>query len=142
MGAPRKEPGPKTPPAVREICLALIELLDRAQVTNKQVIADAGLKITPQTFSRHLRGERTGGPTNEVITAVVVVTAHALSTTVDTLLCSYPPLRAGVTFQLNDIAEPIGRHLGSEAHNLKASQAHTSDAGTGPTVDLVLNRHG
>lgn len=93
MGAPRKQPGSNIPVAVQERCSALISLLEKARLTNKQVIAAGGLTISEQTFSRHLLGQRSHGPAPEVITAIVTVAARALDTTTAALLDAYPPLR-------------------------------------------------
>ncbi|MFE3800320.1 ATP-dependent nuclease [Nocardia tengchongensis] len=108
--------------------MALKHLLEQAKLTNKHVIAAAGLQISEQTLSRYLLGQRAGGPTSEVITGIVVVAARTLGTTVDTLLDSYPSLRNGVDRYASEGVEPVAL--------LPDSTFHDRSVGTRQVLDV------
>ncbi|MFF3573710.1 ATP-dependent endonuclease [Nocardia jiangxiensis] len=111
-------------------------ILAQANITNKQVLEEAGLLITPQTFSRHLSGQLSGGPTAEEITAVVVVAARALGTTVEALLFSFPSLRKGVERHRHEAIKPIGLQPDSQSSSYTARYTRSFDRNQAPPANL------
>ncbi|WP_433574186.1 hypothetical protein [Nocardia brasiliensis] len=98
MPAPRKRiDRTKVAEPIADICDAVIELLERCSLTNKEALARAGDPVSQQTLSAQLLGQRGGPPPPEVVRALVVVVADELKVTPDSLYREYPMLERHVS---------------------------------------------
>ncbi|MFE6926343.1 hypothetical protein ACFVAV_35405 [Nocardia sp. NPDC057663] len=92
MPAPRKRPAPRVPKPVAEVCNAVIDLLERASITNEQfLVRRPDLGMNSKSMSRHLLGQARPAPA--LVEAVVTVVATELGADPEALYDEFPQLR-------------------------------------------------
>ncbi|WP_194817900.1 hypothetical protein [Nocardia sp. XZ_19_385] len=91
MSRPRKRPDPTDVAA--PICNAVIDLLERANLSNLEVLRRTKLSISKTTLTRYLLGQNGARPSPELVGTVVTVVADELRVNPHSLYSEYPVLR-------------------------------------------------